>query len=247
MSASSVPTASAETLWRVPIAWLFSSIGKKFVVALTGAAMVLFVIGHMVGNFTIFFGPDVINAYAMHLRDLGPLLWVIRLGLLATVALHVIFTMLVWKENQLARPQKYAVSAPMKTTVFARTMRLSGLIVLSFIAFHLAHFTLHFIQPENAVYHTELHGRKVHDVYAMVVLGFRNPFVSGFYIFALALVAFHLSHGIGSLFQTLGLSNNTLRPVMEAGARVVAWALFVGYSSIPLSIQVFGLGKGIVP
>ena len=247
MSASSAPTASVQSLWRGPAAWLFSSIGKKYVVALTGAAMVLFVIGHLLGNTTIFFGPDIINAYAMHLRDLGPFLWVIRLALLSIVGLHIVFTMLLWKENQAARPQKYAVSAPMKTTVFARTMRLSGLIVLAFIAFHLAHFTLHWVQPQNAVFETELNGHEVHDVYKMVVLGFRNPLVSGFYIFALGLVAFHLSHGIGSLFQTLGISNSTLRPALEAGAMILAWAIFAGYSAIPISILVFGLGKEIVP
>jgi succinate dehydrogenase / fumarate reductase cytochrome b subunit len=247
MSASSAPTASAQTLWQVPVAWLFSSIGKKFVVAITGTAMVLFVIGHLLGNTTIFFGPEAVNSYAMHLRDLGPLLWVARIGLLAAIVLHVYFTMLLWKENQAARPQKYAVSAPMKTTVFARTMRLSGLIVLAFVAFHLAHFTWHWVQPANAEFHAEVDGRQVHDVYSMVVLGFRNPLVSGFYIFSLALVAFHLSHGIGSLFQTLGLSNNTLRPALETAAKVLAWALFAGYSAIPISILVFGLGKGIVP
>lgn len=247
MSASSAPTASSQSLWRVPAAWLFSSIGKKIVVALTGAAMVLFVIGHLLGNTTIFLGPDLINEYAMHLRDLGPLLWVIRLGLLAIVGLHIFFTMLLWKENQAARPQKYAVSAPMKTTVFARTMRLSGLIVLAFIVFHLAHFTLHLVQPQNAVFKTVLDGREVNDVYKMVVLGFRNPLVSGFYIFALALVASHLSHGIGSLFQTLGLNNNTTRPALEIGAKILAWALFAGYAAIPISILVFGLGKGVAP
>jgi succinate dehydrogenase / fumarate reductase cytochrome b subunit len=243
MSASSAPTASVQTLWQVPKAWLFSSIGKKFVVALTGSVMVLFVIGHLLGNTTIFFGPNAVNSYAMHLRDLGPILWVARLGLLGAIVLHVYFTMLLWKENQAARPQKYAVSAPMNTSVFARTMRLSGLIVLAFVALHLAHFTWHWVQPANATFYTELDGRRAHDVYAMVVLGFRNPLVSIFYIFSLGLVAFHLSHGIGSLFQTLGLSNNTLRPA----AKILAWALFAGYSAIPISILVFGLGKGIVP
>jgi succinate dehydrogenase / fumarate reductase cytochrome b subunit len=247
MSASSAPTASAQTLWQVPAAWIFSSIGKKFVVAITGAAMVLFVIGHLLGNTTVFFGPEALNSYAMHLRDLGPLLWVARIGLLGAIVLHVFFTMLLWKENQAARPQKYAVSAPMKTTVFARTMRLSGLIVLAFVAFHLAHFTWHWVQPAHAEFHAEVDGRQVHDVYAMVVLGFRNPLVSIFYIFSLGLVAFHLSHGIGSLFQTLGLSNNTLRPAFETAAKVLAWLLFAGYAAIPISILVFGLGKGIVP
>jgi len=226
--------------------WLFSSLGKKLVVAITGIILVSFVVGHLLGNLTIFFGPDLINAYALKLHSLGPLLWVIRLALLTTVVLHIGFTMLVWKENQAARPQKYAVNAPIKTTVFARTMRLTGLIVLAFIAFHLAHFTLHLVNPSYATLHTDLDGQQVHDVYRMVVLGFSNPFVSGFYILSLALVAFHLSHGIGSLFQTLGLSSQTLRPVFETTGRIVAWALFAGYAAIPVSILFFGLGKGVL-
>ena len=103
------------------LVWLFSSIGKKTVVALTGIALVLFVIGHMLGNLTVFLGPDAINAYAMHLRDLGPLLWLVRLVMLASVVLHIWFTMLLWKENFAAHPQKYAVFAPMTTTILART------------------------------------------------------------------------------------------------------------------------------
>ncbi len=246
MSASSSSSAF-QGLTNSFLAWLFSSIGKKTVVALTGIVLVLFVIGHMLGNMTVFFGPDVINAYAMHLRDLGPLLWLIRLAMLSMVALHIWFTMLVWKENLAAHPQKYAVFAPMKTTIFARTMRLTGLFVLAFVVFHLAHFTLFLVNPGYAGFHTELHGQPVHDVYRMVILGFRNPFVSLFYIVALGLLAFHLSHGIKSLFQTLGLTDRKLRPIYEAGAPVLAWILFIGYTSIPVSILFFGLGNGVAP
>jgi succinate dehydrogenase / fumarate reductase cytochrome b subunit len=246
MSASSASTPTSSGLANTSIAWLFSSIGKKTVVAVTGIVLVLFVIGHMLGNLTVFFGPDTINAYAMHLRDLGPLLWVVRLVMLATVVTHIWFTMLVWKENLAAHPQKYAVFAPMKTTIFARTMRLTGLIVLAFVAFHVAHFTLFLVNPSYAGFHTDLHGQQVHDVYRMVIVGFRNPFVSLFYIFSLALVAFHLSHGIGSLFQTLGLTDKNLRPIYDIGAPILAWVLFVGYISIPVSVLFFGLGNGIV-
>lgn len=244
MSAPQALAAQPSALRRIPIfAWLFSSIGKKFVVAATGICLVLFAVGHLAGNMTIFFGPDVINAYAMHLRDLGPFLWVIRLGLLTIVGLHIYFTMLLWSENQAARPQKYAVSATIKTTVFARTMRLSGLFILAFVVFHLAHFTLLIVDPGFANLHTTVNGHEVHDVYRMVVLGFSNPIVVIFYVIALFLLAFHLSHGISSLFQTLGVSNKRLRPVYELISRVVAWALFIGYSSIPLSILIFGLGR----
>jgi succinate dehydrogenase / fumarate reductase, cytochrome b subunit len=246
MSVSSASTSSAPGIANFLMAWLFSSIGKKTVVALTGIVLVLYVIGHLVGNLTVFFGPDVINAYAMHLRDLGPLLWLIRLVMLTAVVAHIWFTMLLWKENLAAHPQKYAVFAPMKTTIFARTMRLTGLFVLAFIVFHLAHFTLLLVDPGYAQYHTQLHGREVHDVYRMVIVGFRNPLVSLFYIVSLAFVAFHLNHGIGSLFQTLGITDQRLRFYYEAGAQILAWVLFVGYIAIPISILVFGLGKGIV-
>jgi succinate dehydrogenase / fumarate reductase, cytochrome b subunit len=246
MSASSASAPSSSGLANASIAWLFSSIGKKTVVALTGIVLVLFVIGHMIGNMTVFFGPDVINAYGMHLRDLGPLLWLIRLFMLTTVVLHIWFTMLVWKENMEAHPQKYAVFAPMKTTIFARTMRLTGLILLAFIVFHLAHFTLLLVDPGYANYHADLHGREVHDVYRMVIVGFRNPLVSLFYIVAMALLAFHLSHGIGSLFQTLGITDQKMRSYYETGAQILAWVLFIGYVSIPASVLFFGLGNGVV-
>lgn len=240
MSASTASIKPAFPLAR----WIFSSIGKKTVVALTGIAMVLFLIGHLIGNTTIFVGPDAINEYAVKLRHLGPLLWIMRLGMLAAVGLHIYFTMLLWKENMAARPQKYAVFSPMKTTIFARTMRLTGLFVLAFVVFHLAHFTWGVVQPKYAHF-TDPDGR--HNVYAMVVLGFRNPFISGFYLAGLFFLTWHLSHGVASLFQTLGVSNQHMRRIYEKSAQVLAWLLFLGYASIPVSILVFGLGKNIVP
>lgn len=225
------------------IAWLFSSIGKKTIVAVTGILLVLFVVGHLVGNLTFFVGPDMINAYAKKLHDLGPLLWVIRLGLLAVIGLHIFFTMLLWKENHAARPNKYEYKTHVQSSVFSRTMRLSGIIVLSFILFHLAHFTVHLIDPQFSQMRTMLDGHEVMDVYRMVVAGFSVWWVSVFYVISLGLVAFHLSHGVGSLFQTLGITNKKLRPIFDLGGRVLAWALFIGFSSIPISILIFGLGK----
>ena len=216
--------------------WLLSSIGKKTIVALTGIALVLFVTGHLVGNFTLFLGPDWLNSYAVHLQSLGPLLWVIRLGLLGVVGLHILFTMLLWKENQAARPKKYIASDPIQTTVFARTMRLSGLCVLAFIVFHLAHFTLCVVDPSFKNLHTTLDGHQVHDVYRMVVVGFSNWPLSLIYIGGLFLLMLHLSHGIGSLFQTLGITNRSTRPVIELATKAYAWLLFLGYISIPISV-----------
>ncbi len=226
--------------------WLFSSIGKKTVVAVTGILLVAFVTGHLIGNFTIYLGPDWINAYAKKLHDLGPMLWVIRAGLLGILVLHIYFTMLLWKENHAARPKKYLASDPIKTTVFARTMRLSGLIVFAFIIFHLAHFTVRVVDPSFQHMETTLAGHEVHDVFKMVVVGFSNPWVVAVYLVSLFLLTFHLSHGIGSLFQTLGITNRRIRPLIEFVTRAYAWLLFIGYASIPISILVFGLGKGTV-
>ena len=227
MSASSASTTTSPGISHALNRWIFSSIGKKTIVAVTGIVLVLFVIGHMIGNLTVFFGRDVINAYAMHLRDLGPLLWLIRLFMLTSVILHIWFTMLVWKENMAAHPQKYAVFAPMTTTIFARTMRLTGLILLAFIVFHLAHFTLLLVDPGYANYHAD-------------------PLVSIFYIVAMAILAFHLSHGVASLFQTLGVTEQKMRFYYETGGQILAWVLFFGYIAIPVSVLFFGLGSGVV-
>lgn len=224
--------------------WVNSSIGKKTVVAVTGVALVAFVIGHLIGNLTIFLGPDAINAYGAKLQSLGPILWAIRLGLLAILVAHIYFTMKLWQENKAARPQKYIASNPVGTTVFARTMRLSGVIVLAFVIFHLAHFTVRVVDPSFAKMHTMLDGHQVHDVYKMVVAGFSNGPVVFIYIVGLFLLTFHLSHGISSLFQTLGITNRRIRQNYETAGRILAWALYFGYISIPVSIYFFGLGKG---
>ncbi len=212
-----------------------SSIGRKWIVALTGIVLVLFVIGHLLGNLSIFLGPEAINSYAESLQGLGKILWVIRLFLLACVVLHIWFTIKLWRENLAARPQKYAVKNTIQTTVYARLMRLSGLVVLAFVLFHLAEFTWQAFTPE---YKTWVDEKGRHDVYRMVIAGFSNPFVTGFYVLAIGLLAMHLSHGIASLFQTLGITTAKMRPLFENGGRTIAWVIFAGYISIPLAVLI---------
>ncbi|MFM8716221.1 MAG: succinate dehydrogenase cytochrome b subunit [Spartobacteria bacterium] len=224
--------------------WIFSSIGKKTIVAVTGILLVLFVIGHLIGNLTVFLGPDALNSYAEKLHSLGPILWAVRLALLGVLGLHIYFTMLLWKENQKARPKKYIASNPVGTTVFARTMRLSGIIVLAFVVFHLAHFTARVVDPSFQTMTTTLDGRQVHNVYGMVVKGFSNVPVVAIYVVGLFLLTSHLSHGLSSLFQTLGITNTRIRKNYELAGRTLAWLLFIGYVSIPIAILAFGLGKG---
>jgi len=216
-----------------------SSIGRKWIVALTGIVLVLFVIGHLLGNLSIFLGPDAMNAYAAFLKSTGELLWVVRIVLLTCVVLHIWFTITLWRENLAARPQKYAVKNKLGTTVYARLMRISGLTVLAFVLYHLAQFTWQSFNPE---YKTWLDPQGRHDVYRMVVTAFSCPLVSGFYILAVGLLGMHLSHGIASLFQTLGITTEKMRPLFEKGGLIVAWVIFLGFASIPTAV-LLGLVK----
>ena len=213
--------------------YLSSSIGRKWIVALTGLGLFGFVVGHMIGNLQVFIGPEPLNRYGHFLQGLGELLWVVRLGLLGMVVAHIVFTIKLRLENRAARGTPYAVTTRRAATFPARMMTLSGLMVLCFIVFHLLHFTAQKIDPSFLALHDEK-GR--HDVYRMMILGFQSKAASGFYIVAVGLLAMHLNHGIGSLFQTLGLNSAKVRPLWEKGGVAFSWLIFLGYASIPVAV-----------
>jgi len=217
-----------------------SSVGKKMIVAITGIILILFVIGHLLGNLQIFIGPDWINGYSQHLRDLGPLLWLIRIFLLLTAVIHMYVTIQLAIENRRARPEPYIDRQYVKATFASRHMLMSGLIVLAFIIYHLAHFTVRATDPRFGL--LKLDPLHRYDVYSMMVYGFQNYLVSGFYVLGLFLLALHLSHGSSSFFQSLGLTNKKLAPRLALGGRIFAWLLFAGYTSIPVAI-LLGLVK----
>jgi succinate dehydrogenase / fumarate reductase cytochrome b subunit len=210
-----------------------SSIGRKWIVALTGLALFGFVVGHLVGNLQVFIGPESINRYGAFLQGLGELLWAVRLGLLAMLVLHIIFTIKLRGENRAARPTRYAVTEYRAATRPARWMLLSGIMVLCFIIFHLLHFTVQTIDPSYIALH-DAQGR--HDVYRMMILGFTNKAASGFYLVGVGLLAMHLNHGIQSMFQTLGLSSGKVAPLWQKGGQAFSWLLFIGYASIPVAV-----------
>lgn len=214
-------------------AFLSSSIGRKWIVGLTGVALVGFVTGHMLGNLQIFLGQEAINKYAAALQSLGELLWVIRFGLLAIVVAHIYFTIKLTIENRGARPVKYAVSGYQASSRASRTMIMSGLILLCFIIFHLLHYTAHKVDPSFADLH-DAQGR--HDVYRMMILGFRNIWASSFYIVGMFLLCQHLSHGIVSFPQTLGIKTKSTAEFWSKLGPFWAWGLFIGYVSIPVAV-----------
>jgi|HubBroStandDraft_6_1064221.scaffolds.fasta_scaffold109854_2 succinate dehydrogenase / fumarate reductase cytochrome b subunit len=234
MSVAIPSTAPARKFSKNPlVAFYQSSIGKKYVVAVTALFLILYVLGHLVGNLQIYMGPDRINAYAKFLHDLGPILWAVRVVLIAAFVTHIVATIQLAQENRLAKPQKYAVAGYQRSTTASRTMLISGLIVLCFVIYHLLQFTVQVTDREFREVHDSL-GR--HDVYRMLILGFRNPFVSLFYIVGLFLLTTHLSHGFASVVQTLGINNRKIANFVSSGGQTLAWVVFAGYISIPVTI-----------
>jgi succinate dehydrogenase cytochrome b subunit len=220
------PAGALSRLWR-------SSLGKKYVMAITGFGLWLFVIVHMLGNLQIFLGPEKINAYAALLKANPALLWSARAGLLFIAILHITAATQLVLANRRARPVGYKFKKPVASTFANRTMWISGAILLAFILFHLAHFTFGWIDPQFLLLEDS---ERRHDVYGMMVEGFSDPLVSIFYIISMGLLLSHLSHGVSSLFQSLGLRGKKTFGFFDKLAKVTALALFIGNSLIPLAI-----------
>jgi succinate dehydrogenase (or fumarate reductase) cytochrome b subunit, b558 family len=219
---------------------LFSdSIGRKAVVAVTGLFMVLFIITHLLGNSTIFAGPDGINAYAEKLRGLGPFVLVFRIFMAAMLVVHVIFAVLLTLENRAANPGKYAVKKMLKTTFAGETMIWTGLLLLAFIVYHLLQFTLH-ITPD-VVLGNDAKNRS--DVFTMVFTSFRVTPIALAYVAAMVTLFLHLSHGIQSIFQTFGLNNDKTMPQFSLLGKLLSALFLVGYSAIPVLILAGILAK----
>jgi succinate dehydrogenase / fumarate reductase cytochrome b subunit len=210
---------------------LLTSIGAKSVMAGTGIALMLFLVGHMIGNLQIFLGADQLNSYAAKLQGLGSALWVIRLGLLAILLAHLGSAIRVWRQNQDARPVPYQFPGNVQTSFAGRTMMMSGGIILAFLIYHLLHFTATVTDPHLAQLRAD------HDVYGMVIAGFSNKLTSLSYVAAQVLLGLHLSHGAKSLFQTLGFSRPETCSCYDNFARAFALVITLGNLSIPIAVM----------
>jgi succinate dehydrogenase / fumarate reductase cytochrome b subunit len=227
-----------------------STIGRKLIMAVTGVVLIGFVVGHLVGNLQVYENPDRINGYAHFLQSLGPLLWAVRAFLLACVTLHVWSATVLMLESRRARgDEPYAVNRWIQAAVSSRYMRGTGYVVLAFILYHLAQFTVGVAQPAsfktNLPYYTMgsdyriagltvvRAGTDVLDVRSMVIRGFANPVVSVFYIVAVGLLSLHLLHGADSLFQTLGWRSRRWERGLRVVVTLLCAAYFLGNLAIP--------------
>jgi len=216
-----------------------SSVGRKIIMAVTGIVLVAFVCVHLLGNSSLFFGADAINAYAQKLHSLGPFVWVFRLVMLAAFAIHIFFGIQLTLENKAATPESNVQVKRLKTGFGAETMVISGLVLLAFVIYHLLHFTVRV--PGMGVYEMNEATNMV-NVYTMVVQGFKSALPVAAYVIAMGFLFLHVGHGFQSFFQTIGLSNDKSLPVMGLLSKLVAVVLLLGYISIPLLI-VIGIVK----
>jgi succinate dehydrogenase / fumarate reductase, cytochrome b subunit len=210
----------------VPQTFYSSTTGKKAVMAVSGCILFLFVVGHLIGNLQIYEGPDALNRYAVLLRTEPPLLWAVRIVLLAMVLLHIWSSVQLAARNISARPQGYIEKKTAGSSYASRTMYWSGPIILAFVIYHLLDFTFGKVNP-----HFE-----PGNVYGNVVASFQVIPVAAFYIIAMLLLCLHLYHGLWSMFQSLGIAHPRRTPVLRRSAAVVAILIAAGNISIPVAV-----------
>lgn len=245
-----------------------SSLGKKYLMAVTGLLLIGFVLAHLSGNLLIFAGPDAINSYAQMLKAKPALLWAARSGLLFVFLVHLFLAVRLTLENRAARPDRYVYEDTLQATWASRHMMLTGLLLLAFIGYHLAHFTLGWVKdsdlqagrnyldlaevkvgreyvPDPKLDYSKADKRTLdarHDVYSMMVDGFRTWWVSVSYLLAMAVLGLHLWHGGSSFLQSLGLNNFRYARIVRCVGPLLASAVVFGNCSIVLSVWLGVIG-----
>jgi succinate dehydrogenase / fumarate reductase cytochrome b subunit len=213
-----------------------TTVARELLVAVSGVLLVLFILGHLAGNFILFRGPEAYNAYSRHLHDLGALLWVVRAGLLAAFVAHVTFTIQLALANRAARKTGYTVVTRLGNTDFVKlTMLYSGLLVLTFVLLHLHDFTLaNTAGPRADV--IAAHGSQNLGIYGVVWNSFSNPIHAVLYILAMAAVGLHFSNAVSTIWVTLGVLSDAATARVNLAARVLGALIAVGFSSIPVYV-----------
>jgi len=203
-----------------------STIGKKVVMAVTGLILFGFLIVHMLGNLQIFLGREVMDHYAATLHGNPALLWAGRTILLISVTLHIWASIQLSMIKKEARPVSYVKRANVGSSWASRSMMLSGPIIAAFVVFHLLHLTTGTIHPQ----FVELHA------YENLVTGFLVVPFALVYIVVMILIGFHLSHGVWSMFQSMGMSHLRYTPLIKRFASIFSWILVAGFISIPVAV-----------
>lgn len=212
-----------------------STIALKLLMAASGIVFIGFVLVHMYGNLKAFGGHDAFNDYAHHLRVLGePMLphggalWLIRVVLIASLAVHVYCAVVLWRRAGRARTVKYQVKRNRSSSVSSRWMRWGGVTLLLFVVWHLLNFTIGKVNVS---------GGATDDPYNLMVDTFDVWWMTLIYLVAMVALGMHLHHGVWSSAQTLGLTNNArARKNAKALGTIVAVVIAGGFSLVPIFV-----------
>ena len=227
MSAVSGPVAVRREM---PATWLgglfASTIGLKFIMALTGIGLSVFVLAHMAANLNAFVNPQGLDEYGAALRRFPALLWGARFGLLAAVGLHIWAYLALTSKSLGARPKGYREASYREASFASRSMRWTGPLLLVFVVYHLLDLTIGTVNPSFR------HG----EVYHNMIASLRRAPIAVFYIVAMGALAFHLWHGIWSLFQSLGFSQSRHESIARRVATVFTIVVAAGFAAIPVAV-----------
>lgn len=252
-----IPTPRPRPHW-IP-RFFSSTVGGKYLVAVTGLALVGFVIIHLLGNLQIFLGREAYNRYAYGLKSMGPLLWIARGGLLAVFVAHIAVSLRLKKRSLDARPVPYAYERTKKASIPSRFMPHTGVLILLFVLFHLAHFTFGWIDRvrdrslDQTVNYLDLTWvdpadplqTPHHDAYWMFIDGFRNVPVAILYIAMMLVLGMHLIHGIRSSFQTLGINSVKVNSAINLAADGLTIAIVLGNIAMPIAVMAGLIGESV--
>lgn len=205
---------------------LGTSVGKKLMMAITGLGFIGFLTTHLAGNLMLYRGRDVFNAYADRLHSLGLLIPIFEMGLLALALIHVITGIVLFFENESARPAGYRMNKwAGGRTIGSATMPYTGLIILAFVVIHL--FDFHFVDKTHTT------------IFEIVARSFANPVYVAIYVVGMVAVAVHVSHGFWSLFQTLGAAHPKYTPVIKLIGVAISLIFGIGFGFIPIYVSMF--------
>ena len=215
---------------------LSSSIGKKFLMAVTGILLLLFLLLHLFNNLLVFLGPEIFNANVARLEAIKPAVRVIEIILLVIFVLHIFNALKLYFENRKAKPKKYAVNAGKdNSTFYSRFMTVSGIIILIFLILHLSYFWRLYNFGEHPADGSL-------PYYAIIENAFTDPLMSLFYIIAMVIVGFHLNHAFQSAFQTMGWEHKKFTPTIKKVGSIISIVITVGFISIPVFFYLASIG-----